>query len=179
MSITFCGLGRGGLIACELLRIPLLGTSVNKDSRKGPQPRETKHLTLGVVSLYQPVAVEQDAVTLSQRDLSLLVAHPWHKPQRHSSCLQLLAIATMRQVRQIVACVSVSQASAVGVEDGVEAGGEHVGGDASQQRLVDLLKYLAWRVESKVCEIACSMPQVVAITSVAGSPSRRRLLLAA
>src|SRR5215210_5386140 len=106
---------------------------------------EAEHLTLRVVRLYQPVAVEQDAVTLYERDLSLLIAHPWHKPQGHPSCPQLLAISTMPQVGQIVARVGVAQATAVGIEDGVEAGDEHVEGDASQQRLVDPLEYLARR----------------------------------
>jgi hypothetical protein len=44
-----------------------------------------------------------------------------------------------------MACVGVTQATALGVEDGVEAGDEHVLGDASQQRLVDLREYLARR----------------------------------
>src|SRR5215216_1105544 len=44
-----------------------------------------------------------------------------------------------------MARVSVAQASALGLEDGVEAGNEHVGRDASHQRLVDPLKYLPWR----------------------------------
>src|SRR5215213_8350814 len=45
-----------------------------------PKPREAEHLALGVVGLYQPIAVEQHAATLSQRDLPLLIAHPGHKP---------------------------------------------------------------------------------------------------
>src|SRR3712207_6453250 len=44
-----------------------------------------------------------------------------------------------------MACVGVSQATTLGVEDGVEAGDEHVGGDASKQRLINPLKYLPWR----------------------------------
>jgi hypothetical protein len=39
-----------------------------------------------------------------------------------------------------VACVGVGEATAFGVEDGVEAGDEHVLRDACQQRLVDLIK---------------------------------------
>src|SRR5215208_7654881 len=49
------------------------------------------------------------------------------------------------QVRQVVTRVGVAQGTALGVEDGVEAGDEHVLRDACQQRLVDLLKYLPGR----------------------------------
>jgi hypothetical protein len=78
-----------------------------------------------------------------------------------------------------MACVSVSQASAVGVEDGVEAGGEHVGGMRASNVSLTCSSTSPGVVESKVCETACSISQVVAITRVAGSPSRRILLLAA
>jgi hypothetical protein len=79
-----------------------------------------------------------------------------------------------------MACVSVSQASAVGVEDGVEAGGEHVGGGMRAYNVSLTCSSTSPGVaESKVCETACSISQVVAITRVAGSPSRRILLLAA
>src|SRR5215212_2000133 len=104
-----------------------------------PKPREAKHLTLGVVSLYEPVAVEKCCLALLEHDLLLLIAHPRHDPQGHPPGPKLLALATMvAQVGQVVARVSVAQGSALRVEDGVEAGYEHVGGDASQQRLVDL-----------------------------------------
>src|SRR5215203_2261393 len=44
-----------------------------------------------------------------------------------------------------MARVGVAQASPLGVEDGVEAGHEHVEGDASQQCLINPLKYLTRR----------------------------------
>src|SRR5215217_9469855 len=49
------------------------------------------------------------------------------------------------QVRQVVTRVGVAQDTPLGIEDGVEAGDEHVLRDACQQRLVDLLKYLPGR----------------------------------
>src|SRR5215217_7167605 len=49
------------------------------------------------------------------------------------------------QVRQVVTRVGVAQDTPLGIEDGVEAGDEHVLRDAGQQRLVDLLKYLPGR----------------------------------
>src|SRR5215204_5796908 len=44
-----------------------------------------------------------------------------------------------------MARVGVAQGSTLGVEDGVEAGHEHVEGDASQQCLINPLKYLTRR----------------------------------
>ena len=38
-------------------------------------PGEAEHLTFGGVGLYQPITKEEDAVTLSHRDLFLLIAH--------------------------------------------------------------------------------------------------------
>jgi hypothetical protein len=43
-----------------------------------PKPREAEHLAFRVVGLYQPVAVEQDALASIDHYLLLLVAHPWH-----------------------------------------------------------------------------------------------------
>ena len=55
-----------------------------------------------------------------------------------------------------MAGVGVAEATALGVEDGVEAGDEHVGWDAREQRLVDPLKYLPRQEEdeSEACETA-------------------------
>src|SRR5215204_7490728 len=44
-----------------------------------------------------------------------------------------------------MAGVGVSQGTALGLKDGVEAGNEHVGRDTNSQRLVYSLKYLARR----------------------------------
>ena len=41
---------------------------------------EAKHLTFRVVSLYEPVAVEEGCLTSLQGDLLLLIAHPRHNP---------------------------------------------------------------------------------------------------
>src|ERR687889_2012934 len=49
-----------------------------------PKPREAEHLTLGVVCLYQPVAVEEDALPNIEFDLLLFVAHPRHESQGHT-----------------------------------------------------------------------------------------------
>jgi hypothetical protein len=39
------------------------------------QPREAKHLVVWIMGLYQPIALEQDAVLLAQRGFFLLIAH--------------------------------------------------------------------------------------------------------
>src|SRR5215217_1650588 len=98
------------------------------------------------MGLYQAVAIEEGYFAGVQDGLLLLIAHPRHEPQGHSPSLQLLGVTvTAVQVGRIVACVGVSQGSALWVEDGVEAGYEHVLRDACQQCLVDLLKYLPGR----------------------------------
>src|SRR5215216_3320202 len=51
----------------------------------------------------------------------------------------------MVEVRQVVACVSVPQATAMWVEHAIEAGYEHVLRDAGKQRLVDPREYLPRR----------------------------------
>src|SRR5215213_7961976 len=106
---------------------------------------EAEHLTLRIVGLYQPITVEEDALARIEFCLLLLVAHPRHEPQGHPPRPQLLCLATMPEVGQVVASVCVAQATALWVEDGVEAGYEHVGGYAGKQRLVDLGQYLPRR----------------------------------
>src|SRR5215217_4661599 len=95
------------------------------------KPRKAEHLTLRIVGLYQPVGVEQDAFAVIEFDLLLFVFHPRHKPKGHPPSPQFLGVATTPEVGQVVASVSVAQASALGFQDGVEAGYEHVGRDAS------------------------------------------------
>src|SRR5918994_1698593 len=51
----------------------------------------------------------------------------------------------MPQVGKVMACVGVTQVSALGLKNGVEAGDEHVGRDTNSQRLVHSLKNLARR----------------------------------
>src|SRR5918994_706870 len=57
------------------LRVPLMLAD------KRSQPRETEHLAFGVVSLYQPVAVEQCCLASLDDDLHLLVADAGHESQ--------------------------------------------------------------------------------------------------
>src|SRR5688572_18666266 len=107
------------------------------------KPREAEHLTFRVVGLYQPVAVEQCCLAGIEHYLVLLVVHFRHKPKGHTPSPKLFGIAaTTAHVGQVVARVGVPQATALWVEDTVEAGYEHVGWDAGQQRLVDLGQYL-------------------------------------
>src|SRR5215213_10340878 len=108
-------------------------------SYERPKPREAEHLTLRVVGLYQPVAVEQCCLALLEHYLVLLVAHPRHDPQGHAPGPQLLAFASTapKHIGQVVAGVGVADASALGIEYAIEAGNEHVGGDAGKQCLID------------------------------------------
>ena len=56
------------------------------------KPRETEHLTLRVVGLYQPIAVEEDTLASFRDGLLLLIAHPRHEAQGHPPCPQLLGV---------------------------------------------------------------------------------------
>src|SRR5215208_2998235 len=112
---------------------------------KRPKPREAEHLAHGVMSLYQPVSVEQYCLAGFKYGLLLLIAHPWHEPQGHPPCPQLLAITTTPQVGQVVACVCVHQGTTLRVEDGAKAGDKLVGWDTGQHCLVDPRQYLFWR----------------------------------
>jgi hypothetical protein len=67
---------------------------VLKDRDECTQPRETEHLTLRIVCLYQPVAVEEGCLASIEFDLPLLVAHPWQEAQGHPPGSYLLAIST-------------------------------------------------------------------------------------
>src|SRR5215211_5770254 len=107
---------------------------------------KAEHLTPVVVGLDQPVAVEENAVRLPQEDLSLFVAHPGHKPEGHTPRPEFLHFTSKAaQVGWVVTCVGVTQGAASRVEDGVEAGDEHIGRNTGQQRLIDLLEYLPRR----------------------------------
>src|SRR5215211_5854881 len=99
------------------------------------KPREAEHISFGAVRLYQAVAVEEGCLACLQEGLLLLIAHPGHEAQRHPSGPELLAVATTPHIGQVMACVGVSQGTALGLQDGVEARYEHVGGDARKQRL--------------------------------------------
>src|ERR671910_1291868 len=68
---------------------------------KRSQPRETEHLAFGVVSLYQPVAVEQCCLASLEDDLHLLVADAGHesqgylcKPRRSAELTEKFAFLT-------------------------------------------------------------------------------------
>src|SRR5215208_7464930 len=68
------------LLHQEVPQSPLLCVLGDESTK----PREAEHLTLGVVSLYQPVAVEEHTLPNIEFDLLLLVAHPRHESQGHT-----------------------------------------------------------------------------------------------
>src|SRR5215216_1613516 len=93
-----------------------------------PQTRKAEHLAHGVMSLYQPVTVEQCCFASLQDYLLLLVVHRWHKAQGHTPSPKFLSVATATaHIGQVVACVGVAQAAALWVQDAIEAGDNQVG----------------------------------------------------
>src|SRR5918911_2252770 len=115
------------------------------------QPLQTgkaKHLILWGVGLHQPITIEEHALSLLNHYLLLLVAHPRHKPQRHPRgpqllghnhlyCSPLLTTTTgdttttsgsgSSSVGEVVASVCIHKTPTLWLEDGIEAGDEHVG----------------------------------------------------
>src|SRR5215211_5385141 len=80
-----------------------------------PKPGEAEHLALGVVGLYQAVAIEEGYFAGVQDGLLLLIAHLRHEPQGHSPSLQLLGVTVTVEVGRVVAGVGVSQGTALWV----------------------------------------------------------------
>ena len=68
-----------------------------------------------------------------------------------------------------MACVGVAQTSALGIEDGVEAGDEHVGWDVGDQGSLTRSSTSPGRVQ-RLGRRALSMLRVLDITRAAGTP---------
>src|SRR5918997_5573371 len=111
-----------------------------------PQPGEAEHLAFGVMGLDEAVAVEEGGIAALQHSLLLLIAHAGHEPQRHPPRPQLLGLAIMSPAREALSGVGVSKASALGVEDAIEAGDERARGYLRDQRLVDPCQDLSRRL---------------------------------
>ena len=95
------------------------------------EPKRAEHFAVRVVGLNQPVAVEQDAVTLSQEVPALFVSHAGHQAKGHFPRSELLSMVTTPQVGQIMSGIGVSEASALWIQERVEAGDEHIGWDGA------------------------------------------------
>src|SRR5215204_3851483 len=102
-----------------------------------PQPRNAEHLAFGVMGLDQAIAVEEGAIAFLQHSLLLLITRAGHEPQRHPPRPQLVGLAVMSPAREALSGVGVEKASALGVEDAIEAGDERARGYVRDQRLVD------------------------------------------
>src|SRR5918995_6048308 len=112
-----------------------------------PQPGEAEHLAFGVMGLDEAVAVEEGGIASIEHYLLLLIAHAGHEPQRHPPRPQLVGLAIMSPAREALSCVGVEKASALWVEDAIEAGDEHARGYVRDQRLVDSCQNLPWRLQ--------------------------------
>src|SRR5215208_1119316 len=112
-----------------------------------PQPRKAEHLALEVMGLDQAIAVEKGAIAGLQRCLLLLIGYAGHEPQRHPPRSQLVGLAVMLPARKVVSGVGVEKASALWIENTIEAGDERARGYVRDQRLVDSCQNLAWRLQ--------------------------------
>jgi hypothetical protein len=77
-------------------------------------------------------------------------------------------MVTTPQVRQVIPSVGVTEASALWIQESVEAGDKHIGGMRTDN--ASLTRLSTSPGESEDWATARSMPQVVAMTRAAGMP---------
>src|SRR5215211_7748132 len=109
------------------------------------QPREAEHLPPRVVSLYQPIAVEEDALSRLQRYLLLLVAHVGHQAQRHPPGPESANTVGVAHIRWVVSGIGVVQPTTPAIQEGGQTGNEHIGRNIPVKNIVDLFEYLPRR----------------------------------
>src|ERR687896_201306 len=98
------------------------------------------------MGLDEAVAVEEGGIAGLQHSLLLLITCARHEPQRHPPRPQLVGLTVMSPAREALSGVGVEKASALGVEDAIEAGDERARGYLRDQRLVDLCQNLPRRL---------------------------------
>ena len=80
------------------------------------------------MGLDQAIALKKDAIAYLQQCLLLLILCSGHEPKGHPPRSQLVGLVVMPPAREVVASVGVDKASALGVENAVEAGDERARG---------------------------------------------------
>ena len=103
--------------------------------------REPEHGAIDRVRLGDPVAVQQEDVPRRERRLPLLVAHAGHRAERHPGRAQLddRSVGTANEW-QVVAGVREAEPPGRRLENGVEAGDEHVVRDVGVEEVVGPFK---------------------------------------
>ncbi len=76
--------------------------------------------------LYQAVGVEQDVFIAGEDHFLFFIAHARHQAEGHTGRAQFARRTRMLAVREIVSRVGVAEPAADRIEDGVEAGDEHL-----------------------------------------------------
>src|SRR5438094_9300515 len=94
-----------------------------------------------IMSLDQAIAVQQDTIAWLHGLLVFVVAGPRQHPKRHSCCLELGNPTSRASKWPVVTGVRIAHASGVKIENPVEAGHEHPGGDSAVQQLVDACQH--------------------------------------
>ncbi len=120
------------------------------------------------MGLYQPIAVEEHAISGREGFLPLLVVHPRHKPQGHTPGPEFGRQAFVPAARKVVTGVGVSQPTLLRIEDSVEAGNEHVGRNVGKEDFVGLLQRPPRGVTPSLWATARSTLWVLAISTAAG-----------
>ena len=116
------------------------------------QLRETQHLALRVVRFDQPITIEQQRITRLQHNLFLLVGHPGQQAQRHAARPQFLdAAGSSPNIGHVMPGVGVAYVTGRRVDDGIQAGDEHLGRDVRAEYVIRARQHIARRHESLRC----------------------------
>ena len=97
------------------------------------------------MGLYYPIAVKQDAFTVSQCGLFFLILHTRHQAKGHASSSKFSnSTHLMAMVRQIMSCIGIQKLSGFGFQERIKAGDKHFRWDVLINDLIDPFKYLPW-----------------------------------
>src|SRR5690242_4670658 len=88
-------------------------------AEQGLEVMRAEHFSVGVVGLYQAVAVEKDAFSRLQAGFVFLVAHAGHQAKRHAGGAQFRDTSAGLSIGQVVSRVGVVQPPAERIEDSV------------------------------------------------------------
>src|SRR5215472_35720 len=118
--------GKGGKFAAQIIDERGPAWMVTKQLL---QVWQAEHSVFRIMRLDQAIAVKQDTVARLHSLLVFLIAGPRQHPKRQAGCLELGNSISSAPIGPVVPGVRIAQASAVRIEDAVEAGHEHTGGN--------------------------------------------------
>jgi len=104
---------------------------------QGLEARKAEHLTPVIMSLYQAVAVEKQALSRRQHCFVFIVTCARQQPKRHASRPEFCGATSVPAIWRFMSCIGVAQAPAFRVKKRVEAGDKHPGWNLSGEQVID------------------------------------------